>query len=406
MVSNDATQYMSIARHVQHVLRISVGHKLMLLSLIFFSSHFPAFSNDKGRDDRAANSDSASKLKLVFVLEQGFGNGPVVSQDIEGIRRTCQEVKKLKDNYDVYLLFGPHIRDKQSLIKVLDMCREQDQPFMFDVASSDGMTLAALPQTNPSDETHGLEISLEKLSEFKHKYGDFLAGMRFMEIFGQDYMVRRMANEHPEWKHEGYSKMPDPEIPFFDPNVIRPYFEFAKKNNMFVQWSDHTWSKFSSPSFSWQIENERQLCNLINEFPDTVYVTYANNEGNKVSRGRYTYWHEALKLFMDCSIRGFGLSNQPWLYFIPDKYTEMECPIEEINIWSNNALDRGAKIIQFEPYWYFFYYPRGTFSVHNYTESIEWRKSGTARKEFESLRKLMNVRAEIKQLEANYYSGN
>lgn len=159
---------------------------------------------------------------------------------LSGMERIVESRKTLQKDYD-YPLFGPHVKDKQSLNMMLDLCVKHDVPFMFDVISSGGMTLASTPQSASADPSHGCEISLEDLDEYKKRYGTYLAGLRFMEVFGQDYTVREINTRYPEWVHEGYREKPDADVPFFDPAILRGYLEFAQNNAMFVQWSEWHW---------------------------------------------------------------------------------------------------------------------------------------------------------------------
>ena len=123
------------------------------------------------------------RTKLVFSVDQGFGNGLVVNRDLVGARRIARTLRTLEPKYDVYALFEPQVANKKKLDAVLDVFVEEEIPFVFDVWSSDAMTLGTTtPQNAPADGPHGVAISLEDLSQYKHRYGRHLAGMRIMEV--------------------------------------------------------------------------------------------------------------------------------------------------------------------------------------------------------------------------------
>lgn len=132
---------------------------------------------------------------------------------------------------------------------------------------------------------------------------------------------------------------------------------FARDNGLFVQWSDWHWYEFAS----WdkpQKNHEAVLSQLLSRYPDLVTVTYANNEPQSASAKRVSYWERAVARFLASGAAGYGLSNQSWLCA-----DEQSCPIEDIITWTKGALDRGCRLIQFEPVWYFFSLPRGTFGL-------------------------------------------
>ena len=369
--------------------KTAIGIAILIICLAFIVfTKMTTQSEEKNKMRLKAKSDLASgesQIKLTFVIDQSFGNGIVVRGDAEGMQRIIDSLKPLQEYYDVYALFGPQVADKNNLETMLDLCAGNDLPFMFDVISSDGMALAACPQTAAVDEVHGVEISLKKLAEYKKRYGRHLAGIRFMEVFGQDFVARVMT-KNPEWIHEGYNGMPDPNVRFFDTDIVRPFFQFASNNDMFVQWSDHHWSRFKDWDLP-QKEIEKALAELIAEFPGLVTVTYANNEGNKESIKRFSNWQEAVEPFVKTGAQNFGLSNQAWLHFVPNEKLETECPIEDIIAWQRLALKLGCRYIQYEPSWYFFELPRGTLmkETYDYTKDKKWENRGTPRTEFKEL---------------------
>jgi hypothetical protein len=323
-----------------------------------------------------------ARVRLVFVIDQGWGNGPINKGDVDGMRRTLDALKPLQARYDVSPLFATHVSNRDNLDALLDLCVEEGFTFFFDVISSDGMTIAGAPQTNPYDETHGQEISVEELAQYKARYGDWLAGIRFMEIFGQDFMVERF-DQYPEWQHEGYSGMPDTSIPFFDPAIIRPYLALARDTGMAVQWSEFHWARNpeEDPGHQDRID---VLSKLLGEFPGLVTITYANNQPEYASLKRLGDWTQDVRPMLAMGAKDLGLSNQSWIYNLDP----MNCPPELIIQWAASALDdHGLRYMQFEPGFYFFHYPVGILrdDGSDYTTDPQWADRGGARMPLEEV---------------------
>ncbi|HEY5137914.1 MAG TPA: hypothetical protein VIJ25_01145, partial [Methylococcales bacterium] len=326
------------------------------------------------------NNDSAKaeKIKLVFVIDQGFGNGVVVKRDTVGMERIVEALKPLQKYYDVYALFGPHVKDKQGLEMMLDICVKNDMPFMFDAVSSDGMTLAAAPQSAPADEMHGLEISLLDMANYKKRYEKYFAGIRFMEIFGQDFSVDMVLHQNKPWKGETWGKMPPEGDTFFRPDLMRNYLWFARAHKMFVQWSEFNWPYHTQWA---EILKDRRvkLEPLLNEFPGLITVTYGTNEPSEGSKVRVNDWYKDVEPMVAFGAKDYGLSDQAWLYG-----DVMACPIEDMIAWSENAFGHGCRYIQYEPGFYFFNIPLGTLlpPQEDYTKDQKWENRGTPRDSF------------------------
>ncbi len=324
-----------------------------------------------------AAAPSAEPVKLIFSIDQGFGNGIIVNADEVALRRIISALKSLRPHYDVYALFEPQVANKSNLNAALDLCAKHDLPFMFDVYSSDAMTLGTSTEQNaPADGPHGIAISVEDLARYKKQYGGYLAGLRMMEVFSQDFTVQAIRTTNPEWKGKGWVMPPDD---FFQPALARPFLEFAKQQGMFVQFSDWHWLRFAEWDNA-QKRREDALRQLLHEFPGIVTVTYANNEPNEASAPRLSNWEEAVAPFVQAGAKGIGLSNQAWL-----RRDETQCPVDDILAWAREALDRGCRMIQFEPVWYFFQLPRGSFGTESYVIQDKWRERGRPTPAFEAL---------------------
>ncbi len=320
-----------------------------------------------------------AKTRLVFSIDQGFGNGTIANGDVEALTRMVQALEPIRERYDVSVLLNPMIKDKQRLKLALDSLLKLKMPFVLDVISSDSFTLGANgPANEPFDSSHGLSISVEQLAELKTTYGAWLIGVRFMEIFGQDYGIRAMKTTNPELKRPG-DKLPADT--FFRPDLAECFIRFAKEHAMFVQWADFGWMPFSP----WDKEMPRyteQVKALLRQHPGVVTVTYNNNEPYEASIPRISTWHTAVESFPKEGAAGYGLSNQSWLH----NFTYMDTNPDEIIAWTRSALDKNCRLIQFEPAWFFFNLPAGTFELGNSNKVPDGTKPGDAK---DSLRKLI-----------------
>jgi hypothetical protein len=319
------------------------------------------------------------KTRLVFSIDQGFGNGILANGNVEALNRMVTAMEPLRSKYEVSVLLNPMIQDKQRLKLMLDALVAQKMPFVFDVYSSDSFTLGANgPANAPFDSSHGLSISVEQLAQLKSTYGASLVGLRFMEVFGQDYGIRAMKTTNPELKRPG-DKLPADT--FFRPDLAEGFIRFAKEHTMFVQWADFGWMPFSPwdnemPNYTEQVKA------LLRKYPGVVTVTYNNNEPNEASIPRLSTWHTAVESFPKDGAAGYGLSNQSWLH----NFTYMDTKSEEIIAWTQSALDKNCRLIQFEPAWYFFNLPAATFELGDSTKVPDGTKPGEAR---ESLKQLI-----------------
>jgi len=312
------------------------------------------------------------KTHLLFSIDQGFGNGIVATGNVAALTRMVTALKPLRANYEVSVLLNPMIKDKQRLKLMLDALVSQKMPFVFDVYSSDSFTLGANgPANAPFDSSHGQSISVEQLAVFKETYGAWLVGLRFMEIFGQDYGIRAMKTTNPELKRPG-DKLPADT--FFRTDLAEGFIRFAKEHEMFVQWADFGWMPFSPwdkemPNYTDQVKA------LLRQHPGVVTVTYNNNEPNEASMPRLSTWHTAVESFPKEGAAGYGLSNQSWLH----NFTYMDTKPEEIIAWTQSALDKDCRLIQFEPAWYFFNLPNGTFELGDSNKVPAGTKPGEAK---------------------------
>lgn len=320
-----------------------------------------------------------NRVKLIFSLDQGFGNGVVVHNDQLAVRRIIWTIKPLTRKYDVYMLLNPQVKDKQLFENTLDTLKKHGMPFVLDVYTSDAYTLGSSSTQNaPYDPSHALSASIDYLKHLKMKYGDCFAGIRFAEVFGQDFTVRCIKTTNPEWARPSEIL---PEDNVFNDKYAEPLLKFAHDNNMFVQWGDFHWYGAASWD-SVQKDYEEDMKQLLMKYPDTVIVVYDNNEPNEDSVDKLNTWHAIINDFVRYGAKGCGLSDQSWI-----RADHMSTKPEEIVAWAKSALDNDCVLIQFEPVWYFFRLPVGTFEIHDYTNLPEWKNRGYGTRSYYILQK-------------------
>ena len=353
---------------------------LLLLASVFFGG--PAADGVA-----AAGTPDSSKRTLVFNIDQGFGNGIVVHNDQVALQRVIDAVKPLKARYNVYLLLSPMVKNKGNLQAVLDTLAANDMSFILEAVSSDAETLGSCtmdpregftPFNAPLDPYHGITASVDEFAGYKSRYGEHFAGLRIFEVFGQDFTIRAVKTTDPDWALPCWKI---PEDRFYQTSLVEPYLAFAAQYDMFVQWSDSHWythKTWDAP----QAENEQQLSNLLGEYPGRVIVTYANNEPGAPAI-RIDNWASAIQGFVDKGAAGYGLSDQSWMTECMSN--ELTCPVERVMDWALRGLNQGASYVQFEPLWYFFELPKGSFGYYDYTTSPEWANRGYPKANFDTL---------------------
>lgn len=320
------------------------------------------------------------KTKLIFSIDQGFGNGIVAHNDQVALKRVIEAVSPLKKRYDVYLLLDPMVRDKVRLKSVLDTIAASGTGFVLDAYTSDAHNLGGCTQQNQAhDVSHGIPASLDELRSYRKRYGKMFGGLRFMEVFAHDFTLVAARSTNPEWKRPEWVF---PEDGFYSHKLAAEFVSFAQENSMFVEWSDWHWAAFA-PWDKNQPAREESMARILRKCPGTVVVTYANNEPNEESEMRRGTWQLPFKALVKDGAAGFGLSDQSWL----DKdENEYNCPVEAIVGWAKEALEAGACCLQFESAWWLFRLPPGTYEVTDYTTGPAYADRGSPRDNFTRLR--------------------
>lgn len=327
------------------------------------------------------HAHARQRTRLVFSLDQGFGNGVVVQRDRLAVHRIVEALRPLTARYDVAVIVNPMVADRNAFRAVLDTLDWLGMPFIFDIYTSDAYTLGPCSEQNaPTDPSHGLTITPQELTAFAERYPRALVGIRFAEVFAQDFTVRAIRTTNPEW---GKPCQQLPVDAFFQPELVRAYLDVARRRGLWAQWGDWHWSAFADWDAP-QRDNEAALAAVLADYPGIVTPTYNNNEPSEHSVARLPHWERAVQHLVAHGAAGFGLSNQSWL-----RRDETATPVEDMLAWARSVPERGGSYQQFEPVWYWFELPRGTFEQQEYTHDPQWRNRGMPRPHFERLRALL-----------------
>jgi hypothetical protein len=129
----------------------------------------------------------------------------------------------------------------------------------------------------------------------------------------------------------------------FPRDYVKEILEFCKSNDIQVFWTE--W-KDDFPEKN--VETFTAIKNYIAGYEDIVTVSFSTNSQELEPVDAY------LKLSQNFT--HWGTSIQPWYWNTTRNQDLMTCPPSLILEHTLTAKALGAKIIQYEPYWYFFNY--------------------------------------------------
>ncbi len=154
---------------------------------------------------------------------------------------------------------------------------------------------------------------------------------------------------------------------YFNLADAQGYISFANLNQKTVLVADQLWvapwdsNRAWTPSDSiYRFRNGVET--LAADYSRSLVLSYDNNEayGSTIQSGlhRMDNWSEYLQQFP--GIQGIAVSNQSWMCDRKPGFGPLNCPPEYLAMWTGNAfLSNSARIVQFEPFWYFFAWPSG-----------------------------------------------
>src|SRR3989344_2857496 len=324
------------------------------------------------------------KKALIFSLDQNFGNGIIQQQDLTGLQRMIGTLKSFQGMYEVYALVPSDQKDKSKLDWALTVLKNNSIPFVLDVYSSDALTLGLDSVNAPYDISHGRHASIYELRQYKRAYGSAFAGVRVFEVFGQNATVLGCRKYAADWC-EAYKQFL-PTDNFSQKAFLEDYLKFVHENGMFLLLSDQLWmntlSDYSNPNQAYmdelasiQTQNEQDLKALLAVYPGTVVVAYDNNAYNEASRARANTWTTIVQPYVQYGAKGFGLSDQSWMC-----NDETKCLASELASWASSAFASGALIVETEPYWYWWVFPKGIIGpqTDSYVSDPQWVNRGSA----------------------------
>ncbi len=345
-----------------------------------------------GHEAATQAAERHHRLKLVFSVEEAFVNSPVQNRDIVGIKRVAEALQKLQDRYDVYVTLVPSQTDQNKLFAALDIFKRAGIQFYLDAWTSDSLAPprpAKNPANTPYDREHGVTLSIAQLESIKTLYGKSFAGIRLHEVFAANLSVS-MFHIGKDWYPTKSCWFPKDR--FFNAGRLEKFFSFAKNNGMKVIFSDPWWfadgnHDLHNPAVNQKV-NEEQLAGIMKRYPYICTLMYANNEPLKnrpdAVYARLDGWPA---LFPAAAIKysaGYGLSDQAWVYD-RIKLPEWQCPPKVIATWAVHAVEQGASAIEFEPYWYFFNFPRDAREKNDFESYSKYEDRGYPNENFHVL---------------------
>lgn len=322
---------------------------------------------------RALASDT--KINLIFSIEQSFPNSPVQNMDLQSLERTFSDVSSLRKHWNVYALFGCSQRDKDKLYHALSISKRLDVPFFLDVWTTDtkfqpnAINDAA---SSPYSKQYGECMDIASLRILKMAFGVHFAGIRLHEVSASNLSVQMYRNGEDWFPRKSWMY---PKDGYYSRSRLEKYFLFAYQEKMMLSFSDPYWiaggNYYLRKPFVKQTQIEDDLYYFSKKYPGVLVPFYANNEplkqGSDPLMNRISDWSKVIPSRIVDSKLGFGLSDQAWLCDRV-RVAEDKCDPKYLASWSESAIYSGAKWIQFEPYWYFFKYPRPGKAYSSFTD--------------------------------------
>jgi hypothetical protein len=317
---------------------------------------------------------AAPRRALMFSIDQGWANGPVQNGDIAALGRVATSLKAFQQRFDTYALLSCAYQDRGRLTQTLDMLAHNDIRFMLDVYASD--TMSNLPGNRPADPRHGVAMTIADLQALKKRYGASFAGIRVFEVFSINFSILETQKNGRPWLTRIKDLLPSDD--FFQPEILRTFFKFAYDNKMSLVFSDWFWSGATNSAFLrdtvHQPQNEAALAQLARAYPGTAIVLFANNVPGGAQAAN---WDRSTRRFLQDGAAGIGLSDQSWLCRQQSTDSELNCPVSLMIDWAETAYKGGAALVQTEPYWYWWNFPKG-LKTDNYA-SVATSDFGTPR---------------------------
>lgn len=255
-------------------------------------------------ENKLCKSQPCSKEKLIFSLGGLDANGLVMNAMPDNkpyenfMREMLKTLKSMQSTHDVYILINPGIRDKSKLIYFLDTLKLNNIPFVFQLYSSDSITIGsrtAVQYKNESrtlindiyDVSRGFTLDinnrnsddLKNLDYYKTRYGNLFAGLQMFEIFGSTFNAEIYCKASGNCLYDQLY----PADTVWNKSYIESMAKYAKENQMFMNISDHSWFAIDESWYSKQ-PIRKDIQDILNKYPNTIYLLFNNNEPNSRSK--------------------------------------------------------------------------------------------------------------------------
>jgi hypothetical protein len=214
-------------------------------------------------------------------------------------------------------------------------------------------------------------------------------------VFGENAQFIGCQQLGASWCSSYTHPLPAGTDPFYQKKFVEEYAKFSKNNGMFLLFSDHYWLAYQTDTASVQLAsvakqstNEQELRDIVKAYPDTIVIAFANNEWNEASKSKMDTWQNSLQLTTISGAKGFGLSDQSWMC-----NDETTCPSSLLANWAVNAFAKNAILVETEPYWYWWKFPKGVTGLQssNYTIDSQWSDRGFATENLQALAQALGV---------------
>lgn len=373
-----------------------------LATIVLHDKGYTIFRNEKAlffAPNCTFQPANCAHKTLVFHLDQGFTDGlqdlarKNRAQASAALDRLIGALKTAQSKFTVWALINPIQEDRASTLFILDKLAAANIPFILDYYSSDVTNLtyiqkqmvdysprAAYPLKGVSLDIDAPAASQDGLEFYSNRYGSKFLGLRFMERLAMDINAK-----HPDGQPMIADLALERKELSFDWQLAEHALKWAEASGRFVLWSDQMlYLPFTCYSYPEAIKTNnairdefiRREADLATHYSHLIPM-YDNNEGLKrcgVAAGNWLVTPRNFRIrgweaiprriaagksgqTLLTGKSGFGTSIQSWNSDFDPLLTAGTLPAEEIAIWTLDSFAKGAAIVEFEPYFYFFAWP-------------------------------------------------
>ncbi len=370
---------------------------ILLAVLLCFSAVACTQKNGGGNNEGTEGGGKEDKTPLLlFQIDAGLGGQGLTTLYSPGdeaydlaFENIASGLSPLKEKFEVAVLINPQHSYKaqgftqngasdpmdrigESLKYALTKLTAYDIPVYLELYSSDCGTnqngeLASLPKPEiiygDGKAIGGLTMDLSTLKALRANY-PIIEGVRFHELVGSNQLGQE-NDPHGFKVEEGDLKQ-----------IIEELDAMGSK----LVWSDHSWDYVGNPAYHDNLFFDELVKYASSIMGERLTVLFANNTFRP-----FAFIHNMDRNFPYRSLENsyWGLSNQSWAWqslassnlkttqggtkwFIRN---EMDATPEFMAIYTQFCLDAGAKLIQYEPGYYFFNFHNTPWLTENPIET-------------------------------------